>query len=98
MAMTSMKMPKRKKSTLVSELDESPRYPYGLKINLEKEQLKQLGITDLPEVGSVVTLAAKCEVSSTSSFKTDNGERKDMSLQITEMSLKGDGGDEDIYS
>jgi hypothetical protein len=63
-------------------------YPYGLCIRLGKEELKKLGITQPPSVGSKMTITAAVYVKSTSAYEYA-GEDKDMSveLQITDMEI-----------
>lgn len=68
------------------EMDE-PKYPYGLCINLDKEQLDKLGITSLPQVGSEMTIMAKAYVKSTSAYETQGGKDMSIGLQITDMEI-----------
>lgn len=63
-----------------------PEYPWGLQINLEEESFAKLGI-DLPKAGAVMTLTAKVSVSGVGSQETEEGLRRNLSLQITEMAL-----------
>lgn len=64
-----------------------PRYPYGLTVYLDDEALKKLGITVLPDVGTVMNLAATVEVTSNSQRQTQDGKTVNMDLQITAMDL-----------
>lgn len=89
MAMVNMKM-----STEVAKewaeptADDAPRYPYGLQLNLDDEALEKLGITQVPAVGTKMTLTAVVEVCSTSAYATQEGESEaSVSLQITDMEL-----------
>jgi len=68
------------------EMDE-PKYPYGLCINLDKEQLDKLGITALPQVGAQMTIMAKAYVKSTSAYETQGGKDMSIGLQITDMEI-----------
>lgn len=88
MAMINMKSkPEREEAPGEIESDE-PRYPYGLCLSLEKEQLEKLGITALPKVGTEMTVTAKAYVKSTSAYETQGeGERMSFHLQITDMEL-----------
>lgn len=69
-------------------LDNEPRYPWGLQIRLEDEELKKLGITDLPEVGAEFHLTVVAEVQSATESKMASG-RTDrcVCLQITMLGI-----------
>lgn len=70
-------------------------YPYGLRLSLDNEDLKKLGIT-LPKNGSTMTLEAVCEVIETSLISRDDKDEQRMSLQIQKLALtKGGGSMED---
>lgn len=74
-----------------------PAYPWGLSISLDSDSLSKLGITDMPAVGGVMYLQARCEVCSTSQYENQDGKDQTLSLQITDMSLSsGQRSDEDI--
>lgn len=67
-----------------------PEYPYGLRLCLDNDTLKKLGINKVPAVGSKMKLMAMVEVCSTSAYETkENGMMQTMDLQIVEMSLSG---------
>lgn len=67
-----------------------PEYPYGLRLCLDNDTLKKLGILKVPPVGSKMKLEAMVEVCSTSSYDTkEKGIINSMDLQICEMSLTG---------
>lgn len=68
--------------------DNEPKYPWGLQIRLEDEELKKLGIKELPEVGAEFTLTVVAEVQSATESKMASG-RTDrcVCLQITAMSI-----------
>lgn len=86
--MINMKSNEKQSATLLSEAQSNePDYPYGLRISLDEESLKKLGITDLPEVGQAMTLQARVEVVSVSQYEHTEGKSRDMSLQITDMAL-----------
>lgn len=96
--MVDMEMSKEEiKETLVATPSEGPRYPYGLKITLDQEQLEKLGITDLPSVGDYATISAKCEVCHVSENQYEDGQTsKSLSLQITDLAVGG-LSEEEIY-
>lgn len=68
-----------------------PEYPYGLRLCLDNDTIKKLGVK-VPNVGSKMKLMAMVEVCSTSSFNTkESGMMQTMDLQIVEMSLSSSG-------
>lgn len=89
--LVSMKLPPREKSdaeVMYPSAGSSPEYPWGLCLTLEEDQLKALGITKMPEVGSTIPIVARATVSSVSEYESqENGERRSLSLQITDLGL-----------
>ena len=74
-------------------MDYEEEYPYGLRINLDKDSLKKLKLdVDEFEIDEPVVIMAKAEVKSLSKSDDASGERQDMSLQITDMDIKSVGG------
>lgn len=95
MAMINMKREaEREEKPGEIEYDE-PAYSYGLCINLDQEDLAKLGLNALPKVGAEMMIMAKAYVKSTSAYETQ-GAGKDMSvsLQITDMEIKGETANE----
>ncbi len=87
MAMINMKQ-KAEREEMPGEVEmDEPKYPYGLCINLDKEQLDKLGITSLPQVGAQMTIMAKAYVKSTSAYETQGGKDMSIGLQITDMEI-----------
>lgn len=70
------------------EAPEGPEYPWGLCINLGPEELKKLGIEELPEVGAEIHIDAQAKVTSISEREDD--ERR-VELQITAIHLNEGG-------
>ena len=69
---------------------EEPQYHYGLRICLNDEMIKAMGLKDLPEVGSKMKMKATVEVCCTSENESkEYGKNQTMDLQITEMELDG---------
>lgn len=63
-------------------------YPYGLRLHLCEEDLKKLGIKDMPAVGSKMKLVAMVEVCDINISESKlYGENRGMGLQITDMEL-----------
>lgn len=80
---------KKRDSGLCSPCEPSEQYPYGLTVRLENDSLDKLGIEELPGVGDTMKLVAEVTVESASQSSRLNGEpRRDISLQITKMSLE----------
>jgi hypothetical protein len=87
MAMINMKQ-KAEREEMPGEVEmDEPKYPYGLCINLDKDQLDKLGITALPQVGAQMTIMAKAYVKSTSAYETQGGKDMSVGLQITDMEI-----------
>lgn len=98
-----MKLHSMKLSTSISsekvaaEPTERPAFPWGLSINLGKDELEKLGLKDdLPEVGSTMKLEAKVSVTSVSENKSlGGGDYCNVTLQITAMGLSSAKAAED---
>lgn len=74
--------------------DNSPRYPYGLRLDLSSESLEKLGMKAMPKVGAKLMLEAEVEVQSVSiGDSVDGGKNRSLSIQVTEMAL-GTGKEE----
>lgn len=79
--------------------DNAPKYPYGLCLDLCDDSLEKLGITDLPAVGTEMTLVAKVIVTRTGAYQTQGGEgESSMGLQITDMELARPSTPRDVAS
>ena len=88
MAMVSMKMqPEVEEMPGQAEMDE-PSYPEGLCIKLEADQLKALGLTVAPRIGTEMTITARVYVKSASETKTFEGVEPMAELQITDMEIQ----------
>lgn len=73
-----------------------PEYPWGLQIRLEDEELTKLGITNLPDVGSGMTLTINVEVQSATETKMANGKTdRCVCLQITQLGVDAADQEED---
>ena len=69
--------------------DSGEKYPYGLQIRLETEDLDKLGIDiESFSVNDKVSITAVAEITSLSSSKTRNDENQNMQLQITKMDIQ----------
>jgi len=95
--MVSMKITaaeQKKRSEPTSMVEDRPRYPWGLQLNLDTDALEKLGIgEELPAVGESYVLIAKVDVTSVSSNKSEGGSNQSVGLQITSMCLEDGDGD-----
>jgi len=67
---------------------EEEEYPYGLRIDLNKDSLKKLGLSVSDFVAEEeVTITAKCEVISLRSTKGKMANEQNVELQIVSLSL-----------
>jgi hypothetical protein len=68
-----------------SDVDE---YPWSLRLTLNDEELKKLGISSLPKAGTKMSLTAEVSVTSVrSSERISGGDDRSIELQITKMDL-----------
>ena len=91
MAFISLKRTqKEQKSDLIKFPSTSEPYAYGLRINLEKEELDKLGL-DLSSfnIGKKCVFTAKAEVSSMNESVDKKKRDFNISLQITDMDFAG---------
>lgn len=95
MPLQSMKMTKEdRKMETPAMLSEKPEYPYGLCLRLDNATMKKLGMSSLPDVGSILMISAKAEVVSVSERDSAyGGEDRNCELQITEMNIEGASND-----
>ena len=82
---------REKGGTIPTTKDDGPTYPYGLNVSLEEAAIAKLGI-DLPKVGTAMTLIATVDVTSVSSNEHAGGQRRTVSLQITDLCLEAGAG------
>lgn len=72
--------------------DPGPAYPWGLEVRLDEDALSKLKIDELPDVEVKVGLVAKAMVTAVSSNQGqgDDGPRRNLTLQITDMAIVSD--------
>ncbi len=87
MKLINMKQSAEMKSALASQPSDDTSYPYGLKIYLEEDQIKKLGINGLPPVDSDITLSAKGCICGVSENEAGNGTRRSITIQLTDMAV-----------
>jgi len=89
----SMKLTKAdaKKETGVEVSKDLPRYPWGLRVELNDDALDRLGMPALPAIDEKMLLYARVEVTYVSQTASQEGKkRRSVSLQITDLSLSPD--------
>lgn len=89
MELVSMKnTPAEAKAEVSPAADGGPEYPYGLRLDLNDDALKKLGITSLPEVGTPLVLQARAQVCSTSAYDSqEGGASRCIGVQITDLAI-----------
>lgn len=88
----SMKLSAREREQMAApastSAEDAPRYPWGLQLHLEHEQLETLDLEALPAVNAVVTLVARAKVTSVSARENEGGTSRSVSLQITDLCVE----------
>lgn len=68
------------------------KYPWGLRIDLNTEALKKLGVKTLPKSGTKMVVTAEVDVVGSRYSERQNGdEDRSLELQITSMALEKPG-------
>lgn len=92
--MVSMKLPKPKKGKGGIEtvpMGAGDEYPWGLRLQLQHEQLKALGMGTLPKVGATFALEARVKVIGVSENTGLSGApSRTVELQVTDCCLEDD--------
>lgn len=91
--MKDMKMsPMERVETAPTVLDEA-EYPYGLRISLDEQSLQKINFTTLPGIGDTMIITARVKVTDVSANETDDGVRRSVGLQITDLEFGPDNED-----
>ena len=85
--LVDLKMSKKDMAEEASPMADQSQYPYGVCLNLDTDELKKLGIKDLPAVGDEYHIHAVGEVTSVSEQDTGSGESRSLRIQITMLQL-----------
>lgn len=82
-----------------SLIADKPKYPHGLKINLDEGMAKKLGLDESTKVGDKIMMLARVEVCSVyrENYEGDVGSVS-IGLQITDMDLKKPKEETDVAS
>jgi hypothetical protein len=83
--MQDMKMTEIEKKDFCTPTNEAPKYPYGLRITINKEQYDKFAFQSTPKLEDEFQMIAKVQVVSTD--KDDDG-NPSFQLQIMELDLK----------
>lgn len=87
--MADMSSSAEERKEMICSPSKGPKYPYGLRINLDKESLEKLGLSEAPSVDSKVKFLAEAKVVSVSSEEEDGDEGSfQVCLQIVDMELE----------
>lgn len=64
-----------------------PDYPYGLRIQLDHDGMKKLGMSEMPEVGGEMHFRAKAKIIGARSEEREGSEDRHLELQITHLGM-----------
>ena len=79
----------KKEASVHSVLEDTPKYPYGLKLHIDEETFEKLGLADAPTTGDKFMILAVAEVSDIRQERYRGDEKKhSMGLQIMQMEVK----------
>ncbi len=82
--LTSMRMAKKPKMEEMSSPSpvQEEQYPYGLKVNLEHDDMKKLGIKKLPKAGDIHKFTAHAKVTrAEESSSVDGGKKRSVTIR-----------------
>lgn len=66
--------------------DPVPEYPYGMRITIEEDVLRKLGVEGMPAAGTRMRITALAEVLAVEQRQDSSGDaRRTLTLQITDM-------------
>ena len=88
--MKSMKMKEEDKVEPAGQPMDKESYPMGLQVHLTEKELDKLGMKDLPEPGTKMTMQAKVHVNGAMMHDGPDGKHKSLHLQITHMAIGGE--------
>lgn len=65
---------------------DKPRYPWGLQLHMENDQLKALGMAEMPKIGSTMMMQCTVKVTGCREEEREGGEaERSVSMQIIEI-------------
>lgn len=88
MPLTNMKRTKadRKKDRAEQAID-TPSFPYGLSLDLDKDSLQKLGFKDLPDVGEKMNVVAVGVVTSANEHKSERSSHRSITVQLQQLDV-----------
>jgi hypothetical protein len=90
-SMEQKKEPKDKKQKCgIEACDSAKKYPWGLRINFDSENVSKVSALSDVSVGDVVTIQAKAHVVETSARETQSGPDRRVELQIVSIGIEAD--------
>ena len=87
MALSKAEIKEERGEGAVSMSGQPDPYPWGLSLSLESRELKKLGITKLPGVGSEMHLLCIAKVTSVNQSTSQDSEESRVGLQICMMQV-----------
>jgi hypothetical protein len=78
------------------EANDAPKYPYGLRLCLNKETLEKLGIGEMPVGTRVMVMGEGSVVSVNSHQEMDGDKNMSMDVQIEMLAVETKSGVDDI--
>ena len=69
------------------------KYPYGLCVTLQNEQLEKLNLDGECEVGDTIHLCCMAKVTSQSNRETEGKTERRIELQITDLAIENEDGE-----
>lgn len=89
MKMCSMEKSQESMKECAPSSIDSDKYPYGIRLHLDDEYVKKLGIKELPKVGEKMVIHAVAYVCDAAEHMVEGkGTRKSIGLQICEMGVE----------
>ena len=74
---------------MISSPSKGPKYPYGLRLNLDKETCEKLGLSNAPSIDDKIKFVAEAVVISVRAEDEEGDEKSyNIELQIIDMDLE----------
>lgn len=86
-----------KREGSVFSVEDKPSYPVGLKITLDEETVRKLGLSEAPDVGKKIELMAIGEVVSVNKEEGRGDEHSfSFSVQLQDVDLRPDSREKEV--
>lgn len=86
-SMKRSKEERKEETAMASPMESDELYDYGLRLHFDEESLKKLKLSGLPKYDAELSIKARARVTDAGSDETADGERRHLTLQITDMAL-----------